>query len=190
MDPKQSFFFPKRDPGFWTFEISSWILSSNQLFWSIYRDINFVLKCFPAHCEQNLINILATFLIQNVVMPAFFHPTSLFSSRFRTSVMTTTTTTVMLMMMENIIWGKGRLRTGVVRMGGSDCHASAWRGGRGPPGWSPCWVGSPWMVTLPVISIPPFACHVVQNILHNMTSNISMLPRIIGTFICFVFTHR
>ena len=79
--------------------------TSNRFFWPepIYRDINFVLKCFPVHCEQNLINILATFLIQNVVMPAFFHPTSLFSSRFRTSVMTTTTTTVMLMMMENII---------------------------------------------------------------------------------------
>ena len=47
-------FFLKNPPGFWTFETSSWILRSNH-FWSelIYWNINFVLKCFPAHCGLN-----------------------------------------------------------------------------------------------------------------------------------------
>ena len=51
MDPKKRFFL-KNPPGFWTFETSSWILTSNRPFWSapIYRDINFVLKCLPARC--------------------------------------------------------------------------------------------------------------------------------------------
>ena len=42
-------FFLKKGPGFWTFEASSWILISNRLFWP---DINFVLKCLPAHCDM------------------------------------------------------------------------------------------------------------------------------------------
>ena len=48
-------FFLKNPPGFWTFETSSWILTSNQLFWPepIYWDINFVLKCLTAHCEAH-----------------------------------------------------------------------------------------------------------------------------------------
>ena len=46
---------PKNPPGFWTYETSSWILTSNQLFWPepIYWDINFVLKCLTAHCEAH-----------------------------------------------------------------------------------------------------------------------------------------
>ena len=48
-------FFLENPPGFWTFETSSWILTSNQLFWPepIYWDINFVLKCLTAHCEAH-----------------------------------------------------------------------------------------------------------------------------------------
>ena len=47
MDPKNVFF--SKGPEFWTFETSS---TSNCFFCPGHWDINFVLKCLPAHCDM------------------------------------------------------------------------------------------------------------------------------------------
>ena len=50
----EKWFFSKNPTGIFSFETSSWILTSNRFFWCIsaYRDINFHLKCLPAHCGE------------------------------------------------------------------------------------------------------------------------------------------
>ena len=56
----------KKSPFLLTFETSSWILTSNRLFWPelIYWDISFVLKCLPVVFDLLFLCSLIIFLLQ------------------------------------------------------------------------------------------------------------------------------